>query len=398
MDWRFTLSQPCLGEAETRAVSECLASGWLSMGPRTQEFEANFAALVDARHALAVTNGTAALHLAYAALGLADGDGGEIVQPAINFVAAANMTRAVGLTPVFADIVSLDEPTIDPKAVERLITPKTRAVVAMHFGGYGARMGELLALCERHGIPLVEDACHAPLTRDPASNGRALGTMGAVGCFSFFSNKNMTTGEGGMVVTNDDEIAARLKNLRSHGMTTLSWDRHHGRPSTYDVVANGFNYRIDDLRSALGNAQLARLEDNNAARQDLAECYRDEIARRCGDAARYVFADRPRSGSAHLAALVVAEPCRDRLRLELSERRIQTSLHYPPIHRFSAFAGDVRADLPVSDEFARRMITLPMYAGLTREGVREIVEDIADILRSIEGEGEGEAGGERHVA
>lgn len=383
MDWRYTLSVPTLDETDTAAVAECLASGWLSMGPRTQEFETRFAAMSGARHALAVTNGTAALHLAYLALGLDAFKGDEIIQPAINFVAAANMTKAIGLVPVFADIVSSTEPTIDPDDVARRITPRTRAVVAMHFGGYPARMKALLDICERHGIPLIEDACHAPLTRNHAAGGRSLGTLGAVGCFSFFSNKNMTTGEGGMVVTDDDGVAARLRNLRSHGMTTLSWDRHQGRPSTYDVVAHGMNYRMDDLRSALGITQLARLEDNNRARQHLALRYRDRIAARCGRRVRFVFAKSADLGAAHLAAIVVPEAVRDALRLALSERRIQTSLHYPPVHLFSAFAGEATEPLPISEAFARSMITLPMYASLTDAAVDEIVDEIAQAMEHL---------------
>lgn len=374
MDWRYTLSEPTLGDPEIEAAVDCLRSGWLSMGPRTQEFEKRFAGMTGARHAIAVGNGTAALHLAMLALDLG---GSEIIQPAINFVAAANMSKAIGAMPVFADIVSLAEPTIDPAEIEARITPRTRAVVAMHFGGYPARMAEIMSICDRHGLRLIEDACHAPLMARPEFDGRSLGAIGDIGCFSFFSNKNMTTGEGGMVVTNDDVIAERLRRLRSHGMTTLSWDRHHGRPSTYDVVAHGLNYRIDDLRSAIGLAQLARLPENNRRRQALAAHYAQEIARLCGPSVQMIFGDRPGDGTAHLAGIVVEEERRDALRLAMAEARIQTSLHYPPIHLFSAFADHADARLPISEEFARRMITLPIYADLTPAGVSEIVSALA---------------------
>ena len=227
MDWKYTLSEPVLGDEEKAAVLSCLESGWLSMGPNTQAFEKRFSELTGAKHAIAVANGTAALHLAMAALEIGSSAKDEVIQPSINFVAAANMTKAVGAKPVFGDIVALDEPTISPEEIERRITPNTKAVVVMHFGGYPARMAEILKICEAHGLPLIEDACHAPLYRMDDFGGRALGTLGAVGCFSFFSNKNMTTGEGGMVTTDDDALAAKIRNLRSHGMTSLSWDRHH---------------------------------------------------------------------------------------------------------------------------------------------------------------------------
>ena len=374
MNWRYTLSEPTLGEKEIEAAVNCLRSGWLSMGPRTQAFEARFAEATGARHAIAVGNGTAALHLAMLALDL---DGGEIIQPAINFVASANMTKAIGATPVFADILSLTEPTIDPADIERKITPRTRAVVVMHFGGYPSRMPAIVELCRRHKLILIEDACHAPLAVHPGMEGRSLGTIGDVGCFSFFSNKNMTTGEGGMVVTNDDALAERLRRLRSHGMTTLSWDRHHGRPSTYDVVAHGLNYRIDDLRSAIGLVQLGRLPEGNRRRQELAAVYTREVERLCGGRAHAIFGHDPRGGAAHLFGVVVDADKRDAIRLAMASAGIQTSLHYPPIHRFSAFAAHADVSLPVSEEFAARMITLPLYAGLSPEGVADIVSALA---------------------
>lgn len=374
MNWRYTLSEPTLGEEEIAAAVDCLRSGWLSMGPRTQEFEESFAKATGARHAIAVGNGTAALHLAMLALDLA---GAEIIQPAINFVAAANMTKAIGADPVFADILSLTEPTIDPADIERRITPRTRAVVVMHFGGYPSRMAEIVDLCRRHNLILIEDACHAPLVAHPGMGGRSLGTIGDVGCFSFFSNKNMTTGEGGMVVTNDDALAEKLRRLRSHGMTTLSWQRHHGRPSTYDVVAHGLNYRIDDLRSAIGLVQLGRLPEGNRRRQDLAAHYAAEVERLCGGHAHAIFGHDPRGGAAHLFGVVVDAGKRDAIRLAMAAAGVQTSLHYPPIHRFSAFSDYAGASLPVSEEFAARMITLPLYVGLSFEGVSDIVTALA---------------------
>lgn len=376
MDWKYTLSEPVLGDAEIRAVTDCLTSGWLSMGPNTKAFEERFQELTGAKHAIAVANGTAALHLAMAALNIRADD--EVIQPSISFVAGANMTRALGARPVFADIVSLVEPTISPEDIRQRITDRTKAVIVMHFGGYPARIAEILDICGARGIPVIEDACHAPLYRDAALGGRALGTLGKVGCFSFFSNKNMTTGEGGMVTTDDDDLAARIRNMRSHGMTSLSWDRHHGRPATYDVTAHGFNYRIDDLRAALGRAQLERLHGMNANRQRLAAEYADIIAHSGDPGMRMLFGDRPEQGTAHLAGIVVDEARRNPIRQHLADSGIQTSLHYPPTHLFSAFAEDGHGGLPVSELFANSMITLPMHANLPISAVADIIGAISE--------------------
>ncbi|MEM8813070.1 MAG: DegT/DnrJ/EryC1/StrS family aminotransferase [Pseudomonadota bacterium] len=376
VQWRYTLSEPMLGDAERDAVTACLDSGWLSMGPQTKLFEDRFSDLIDARQAIAVSNGTAALHLALAALGVGDSPNDEVIQPSINFVAAANMTKALGAVPVFADIVSETEPTLDPAAVAEHLTERTKAVVVMHYGGYPARTAEIVRLCQARGVPVVEDACHAPAQEDPET-GRHLGTIGAIGCFSFFSNKNMTTAEGGMVATDDPALADRMRMLRSHGMTTLSWDRHHGRPSTYDVVAHGFNYRIDDLRSSLGLAQLVRLREINTRRRRLAAVYAHEIRQKLGNRAHFLFGDRSESGTAHLAGVLVDPAVRDRVRAQMADLGVQTSLHYPPIHRFTAFTGHT-ADLPISERFSRSMITLPMHGALTEDGVGAIVQSLAD--------------------
>ncbi|MEM1048132.1 MAG: DegT/DnrJ/EryC1/StrS family aminotransferase [Pseudomonadota bacterium] len=379
VEWAYTLSEPMLGAPEHDAVAECLQSGWLSMGPRTREFESRFAARIGAEHAIAVSNGTAALHLALAAHGIGPED--EVVQPSINFVAAANMTRALGAQPVFADIVSINEPTLCPADLERRITDRTRAVVVMHYGGYAARMPAIAEICRSRDIPLIEDACHAPAQHD-AATGRALGTIGAVGCFSFFSNKNMTTAEGGMVATDDPVLADRIRLLRSHGMTSLSWDRHHGRPSTYDVVAHGFNYRTDDLRAALGLAQLERLDTINETRRRLAACYAAEIDRRLANRAHFLYRERPTEGTAHVAGIVVDAAIRDAVRAGLAERGVQTSLHYPPIHLFSAFADPPHSGLVQSEAFSRSMITLPMHAGLDATAIADIVNRLAEVFES----------------
>ena len=273
MDWQVPLSDIDLGDAEIEAVTRVLRSRWLSMGPVTQQFEAAFAAMCGSKHAFAVSNGTTALHLAYAALGLGPGD--EVIVPALTFVATANAIRYTGATPVFADVTSLDDLTISPADIATKIGPRTRAIAVMHYGGYLCDMDAIAALARQHGLAVVEDACHAP---GASYKEHGAGTLGDVGCFSFFANKNLATGEGGMVTTNRDDLAERIRLLRSHGMTTLTWDRHRGHAASYDVVATGFNYRLDEIHSALGLAQLGKLSANNRRRADLAGQLRAELS------------------------------------------------------------------------------------------------------------------------
>jgi dTDP-4-amino-4,6-dideoxygalactose transaminase len=277
---RIPLSDLSYGPEEEAAVLRVLASRWLSSGPEVAAFESEFRDALGAKHAVAVANGTAALHLGYLALELGPGD--EVIQPALNFVAAANMTVALGCVPVLADVVSLDEPNISPREIERSVTAATKAVVVMHYGGYPCRMAEIAETCRRRGIALIEDACHAVGARylDSAErkpHGSMAGVLGDVGCFSFFSNKNLAVGEGGMLVTNRDDVAEKARLLRSHGMTSMSWDRHRGHASSYDVMLHGYNYRLDELRAALGRAQLAKLAANNRRRGELVRHYRDGL-------------------------------------------------------------------------------------------------------------------------
>jgi dTDP-4-amino-4,6-dideoxygalactose transaminase len=352
------------GPEETAAVARVVKSGWLSTGPEVKAFEQEIAAFLGVTHAVAAANGTAALHLAYLALGLGPGD--EIVQPALNFVAAANMTVATGATPVFADIVNVEEPTIDPADIARRLTPRTKAVVVMHYGGYPCRMAEIGALCRQRGLALIEDACHAIGAH--ADDGRMAGNLGDIGCFSFFSNKNLATGEGGLLSTNRDDLAERLRALRSHGMTTLTWDRHRGHASSYDVVTHGYNYRFDELRAALGRAQLHKLPAGNLRRGQLVELYRQQLAGLPGWT--IPFAQHRGSSAYHLMAVLAPdETQRAHVARTLNEAGIQTSLHYPYVPQFSAFERYRGVELPLSRSFARRVITLPLFPTMTDEQV-----------------------------
>jgi dTDP-4-amino-4,6-dideoxygalactose transaminase len=371
--WAVPLTDVFVDDAIADAVEEVLRSGWWSTGPKVAEFEDAFGEFVGAR-ALAVANGTAALHLALLAVGCGPGD--EVVVPSLTFVAAANCVVHTGARPVFADIVGQDDLNLDPDDVERAITPATKAIVAFHYGGHACRMAALAELAARHGLALIEDAAHAPGTR---LNGEMCGTIGDVGCFSFFSNKNLPVGEGGMIVTRDSALAERLRLLRSHGMTRLTWDRHRGHAASYDVVEAGFNYRLDELRAAIGLVQLARLEAGNRARARIVARYRGLLDGVGG--LTMPFADPDPSSAHHLATVLLPRGFdRSEFRASLDDARVQTSVHYPPIHTFTAFSRSDARPLPATDDVADRLVTLPLHPKLDDEAV-ELVTNA--VLRAI---------------
>jgi dTDP-4-amino-4,6-dideoxygalactose transaminase len=346
--WKVPLADVAVPEADIAVVADVYRSGWLSMGPRTAGFERALAAYTGARHALATANGTAALHLICLAAGFGPGD--EVIVPSLTFVASVNAIAYTGATPVFVDIDALDRPWPAAAAVAAAITPRTRAVMTVAYGGHPGDIAAIRDLAAQRGLVLLEDAAHAIGVRH---EGRHVGTFGAAGAFSFFSNKNLAVGEGGAVVTDDDELAERMRLLRSHGMTTLTWDRHRGHASSYDVVALGFNYRIDEPRAALAGARLERLDAENARRAELVRRYRERLP-------DGVLATAP--GGLHIFTVVVGGD-RDAIRDAMAQRGVQTSVHYPPAHRFSIYAG---AALPVTEAYARSTITLPLFADMTQ--------------------------------
>ena len=393
--WKISLSELDFGAEENEAAKRVLESRWLSMGPETQAFEAEFAKMAGVKHAIAVANGTAALHMVLLAGGVGPGDG--VVQPPVNFVASANMTMAVGAVPLFADVVALDEPVISVASAEELLAKqaavlggvKPKALIVMHYGGYVRNMAEIKALCDRHGLLLFEDACHAVGARCLDEDGRLpavkmAGALGDAACFSFFSNKNMATGEGGMITTDRDDLAEKIRRLRSHGMTSLTWDRHRGHSATYEVVANGYNYRIDDLRAALGRAQLSKLENNNERRRVLVRRYWEKLSGL--ESKGWVFPFKHHfentsdksdwaSTSCHLMSAVAPDAkVRWQMAEELNKAGIQTSLHYPFIPDFAVFKGAPRlVNLEKSQEFCKRIMTLPLFPTMTIEQVDTVV-------------------------
>lgn len=367
--WKVQLFKLNFDHREAEAVAAVIESGWLTMGDRTTSFESEFAAFLgeDAK-AAAVSNGTAALHLALLALGIGDGD--EVIVPAQTFVADINAVMLAGARPAMADCTSFEDWNMSVEDIERKITPRTKCVMVVHYAGVPCDMDGILALCRKRGLALVEDCAHAP---GATYNGRSVGTFGDLGCWSFFTNKNLSVGEGGMVTTLSPELDRQVRYLRSHGMTTLTLDRHKGRAITYDVVRPGLNYRIDEMRAALGLVQLAKLPGANAARKRIVHRYRDAFSSLGGLVVP--FPPSPdREPSYHIFP-VLLPPDMDRVRVieHLKEQGVQSSIHYPAIHEFSAYAGMELGDTPIADEVSRRELTLPLYPGMSDEDVETVI-------------------------
>ena len=378
MDWRVPLADLDYGQEEEAAVLKVLRSKWLTMGAITQEFEAQFAEMVRAKHAVAVSNATEALHLACLAVGIGPGD--EVITPSLSFVATSNAVLYTGAEVRFADIIGPDDLTIDPEEIERQVTPRTKAIIVMHYGGYPCRMNEILAVADHYKLPVIEDAAHAP----GASLGRnSLGTWGTIGCFSFFSNKNLSTGEGGMLVTDRDDLAERVRLLRSHGMTSLTYDRHYGHAVSYDVVELGYNYRIDEIRSALGLEQLKKLSGNNAHRRAWTERYWKGLAEA---GVGLPFQGREGSPSYHIFPILLPQGSdRQAFMDALRSEGIQTSIHYPPIHRFTYYRsrfGEI--SLPRTENVSERELTLPLYPGMRAEQVDLVVDRVIRTIQVLQ--------------
>ena len=375
MAWRVPLAEIDFDEAESRAVLDVLERRWLTMGPVTERFEAAFAEALGVRHAVAVSSGTAALHLACLAIGVGPGD--EVIVPSLTFVATANAIIYCGARPVFADVTSDADWTVSPSDIEQKITPRTAAIVVMHYGGYPCDMAAILDAASRRGIPVIEDCAHAPLAR---LDGRALGTFGAAGCFSFYTNKNLAVGEGGMLVANDGAVAEFARRTRCHGMSSDCYQRHCGAHPLYDVVGLGYNYRLDEIHAALGLVQLGKLERNNARRAAIAAQYR---ARLDGlEGATMPFA-QPRGEPVHHIAPVFLDEGVDRAACmgALHAQGIQTSVHYTPVHLFQYYRerfGCTEGMLPTTERIGRQEVTLPLHPLLTADAVDDVVGALAE--------------------
>jgi dTDP-4-amino-4,6-dideoxygalactose transaminase len=405
-DWRIPLFDVSFGAEDEAAVLRPVRAGWLTMGEEVLRLEEDLCRHTGAKHAIAVSSGTAALHLACLGLGLGPGD--EVLCPTLTFVACANTPRAVGASVRFCESCGPQDLTVDPASLRERATGRTRAIMAVHYAGFPCRMEEILEFARERNAFVIEDCAHALFT---TYRGRTLGRWGQVGCFSFYSNKNITCGEGGALITDDDALAERLRRLRSHGMTVPTLDRHKGRAFSYEVEQPGLNYRLDEIRAALLRAQLGKLPRLLARRREIFALYAELLA---GSPVLLAFAGGVRPDlvigatgrnpspyplpkgargnkglflpvalsdvGVHIVVVLLPEGADREAVVERMKRAgIQTSLHYPLIHLFAAYR-EPRQSLPRTEALAPRLLTLPLYPAMTDADVRLVV---ATLLSSL---------------
>ena len=373
--WDIQLFKLDYGDAEKKALLEVFDSGWLTMGAKTRELEEAFAGYLGGGvSSLAVANCTAALHMALLAAEIGPGD--EVMVPASTFIADLNVVMMVGATPVVIDATSLDNWNMSPEQLESKITPKTRAIIALHFGGYPFDI-RIAEIARKHNIILIEDVAHAI---GGSINGQMCGTIGDISAFSFFANKNLAVGEGGMFVAKDPSLFDRGRLLRSHGMSSLSFDRHAGRTISYDVTQPGLNYRMDEFRSALALVQLAKLEENNRKRKKIVEQY-NSLLKNSAVHTPFTNHDKNSVSSYHIYPVLLPEGV-DRIAVieSIKARKVQTSIHYPAYKEFTFYKKIIKEKTDVSDEISRRVLTLPLYPGMTSEQVEKVVDALLKAL------------------
>jgi perosamine synthetase len=370
---------PLIGEEEIRAVVETLESGWITTGPKTALFEQEFARYIGCRHAAAVNSCTAALHLSLEAAGLKEGD--EVIVPTVTFAATAEVAAYFKAKPVLVDV----EPpyfNLSLADVERKITPKTKAIIPVHFAGHPCSMDSLLELAAAHGLTVIEDAAHAI----PAKyKGRNVGTLSPMTCFSFYATKTLTTGEGGMVTTDNDALADRIRLMRLHGLSRDAWKRYsadgHWR---YAISEAGFKYNLTDIQAALGLVQLSKCDEMRRSRVRIARKYDQALSQL--EAYRIPSASPDVQHAWHLYVILVDPSVllihRDQVIEELRERGIGTAVHFIPLHLHRYYRekwGYRTGDFPIAEEYFDRCISLPIYPGMTDEDVTQVIEALDEI-------------------
>ncbi|MBR3795674.1 MAG: DegT/DnrJ/EryC1/StrS family aminotransferase [Clostridia bacterium] len=375
---------PDISEAEVQAVSDTIRSGWWAKGPRTIEFEKQFAEYVGAKYCVGLNSCTAALHLSLVAQGIGPGD--EVITTPLTFAASANTILHVGATPVFADI-DPDTGLIDPVEIEKKITNKTRAIVPVHYSGLAADLDAIGALCDQHNLFLSEDAAHAVETR---YKGELVGhhPRGAVS-YSFYATKNLACGEGGALVTDDPELAAKARVLSTHGMSAGSWNRYgKGGSWRYDIEEPGYKYNMFDIQASLAGVQLSRMSDMQRRRFQVVEVYEEAFK----DVPQLRLQKTPEycHHSRHLYILrIVAERLtisRDQFIEELKARNVGVSVHFIALHTMSAYTkrfGYTPEDFPKAYDFSESEISLPLYSSLSVEDAKYVAEAVLDICKKF---------------
>jgi dTDP-4-amino-4,6-dideoxygalactose transaminase len=372
---------PDIGEQDIAAVADALRSGWVTAGPRVKEFEVQFARFTGAAHAVAVNSGTAALHLALEAAGIKAGD--EVLVPTMTFAATAEVVIQLGARPVLVDCVP-DTLNVDPAALERAITPRTRAIIPVHFAGHPCDMDAILELAAAKKLTVVEDAAHALPAR---WRGKMVGTIGDLTCFSFYATKTITTGEGGMITTEDAAWADRMRIMSLHGISKDAWKRYTAEGSwRYEIIAPGYKYNMTDIAAALGLSQLARCDDFLRARLRCKKLYDQGFAGRCAIQTPVSHDDVEHAWHLYVIRLDLEQLRIDRDQvIELLKRRnIGVAVHFIPLHLHPYYRdnyGYTPADFPNASAAFERIISLPIYPRLSDAEVGEVVDAVAGITR-----------------
>lgn len=365
---------PWVTEEDKKAVLEVLDSRWLTGGPKAKEFEKLFTDYTGAKYSVSVNSCTAALHLAMRALNIGPSD--EVIVPVLTFAATANAPLFVGAKPVFADV---DEKTfnISPKQIEQKITKKTKAIIVVHYGGQPCDMKEIMEIAEDHDVKVVEDCAHA---LSALYQGKNVGTFGAVGCFSFYPTKIITTLEGGMATTQDKDIANKMQILREHGMTRTAFARENKASWYYDVVDLGYNYRMNEVQAALGISQLKRIDDINEKRKEAAKYYTKRLSEIEGIITPYEAKDRT-----HLYHLYVIRVVKEKFGMDrndlfknLSASGIGTSVHYTPLHFLTFYKnlGYGNQSFPVAERVSKEILSLPLFPTISKLQINFVAKEI----------------------
>jgi UDP-4-amino-4-deoxy-L-arabinose-oxoglutarate aminotransferase len=370
-------SRPSIGDEEIAAVEQVLRSGWITTGPKNQELEQQFAERVGARHAVALSSATGAMHITLLALGIGPGD--EVITPSQTWVSTANMICLLGATPVFVD-VDLDTLMSDVAAIEAAITPRTKAIIPVHYAGAAFDLDPLYALAERHGIPVIEDAAHAAGT---FYRGRAIGAQGTA-IFSFHAIKNMTCAEGAMFVSDDQTLADRVRMLKFHGLGVDAYDRlTHGRKPQAQVIEPGFKYNLADINAAIALVQLQRLDEINAKREHLAQAYLERL--KDLPVQPLALPAYPQQHAWHLFILRIdAERCgldREAFMQGLQAQNIGTGIHFIATHLHTYYRQRFpRVQLPNTEWNSARLCSIPLFPDMTLDDVERVTRAIATLL------------------
>jgi dTDP-4-amino-4,6-dideoxygalactose transaminase len=378
----LVFGKPLISEEDIKEVVDCLKSGWIGTGPRVKHFEEMFREYKGVKHAAAVNSCTAALHLVLEAIGI--GNGEEVIVPSMTFAATANAVIHAGARPVLAD-VDKNTMNIDIGDIKRKITAKTKAVIPVHFAGRPCDMDGIIDVSKKNNLKIIEDSAHA---LEAEYHGRKTGTMGDAGCFSFYATKNVITGEGGMVITANEEYARKVKIMSLHGMSSDAWERTDSTSGAghYDVVYPGYKFNMTDLQASLGMHQFSKIDEYHKKRRDIWEKYNESFS------ALPVFTPKEAGSgikhSYHLYTLLLdidkTDITRDEFIMEMKKRKIGVGVHYRALHLHPYYRltfGCKKGDFPNAEWISERTVSLPLSPSLTDENVQSVITAVKDVLK-----------------